>query len=63
MNQPTTYALGLFHGGLIIGFVWIMFPQYREKVKFPLVSPSQGERRGQTLSGWPNKQKRKDTHI
>jgi hypothetical protein len=25
MNQPTTYALGLFHGGLIIGFVWIMF--------------------------------------
>jgi hypothetical protein len=31
MNQPTTYALGLFHGGLIIGFVWIMFRSIGKK--------------------------------
>ena len=31
MNQPTTYALGLFHGGLIIGFVWIMFKSIGKK--------------------------------
>jgi hypothetical protein len=31
MNQPTTYALGLFHGGLIVGFVWIMFKSIGKK--------------------------------
>jgi len=31
MNHPTTYALGLFHGGLIIGFVWIMFKSIGKK--------------------------------
>jgi len=31
MNQPTTYALGLFHGGLLIGFVWIMFKSIGKK--------------------------------
>ena len=31
MNQPTTYALGLFHGGLIVGFVWIMFRSIGKK--------------------------------
>ena len=31
MNQATTYALGLFHGGLIIGFVWIMFRSIGKK--------------------------------
>jgi hypothetical protein len=31
MNQPTTYALGLFHGGLLIGFVWIMFRSIGKK--------------------------------
>jgi hypothetical protein len=45
MNQPTTYALGLFHGGLIIGFVWIMFQEYREKVVSPRLSLTRGEER------------------
>ena len=31
MNQPTTYALGLFHGGLLVGFVWIMFKSIGKK--------------------------------
>ena len=31
MNQPTTYALGLFHGVLIMGFVWIMFKSIGKK--------------------------------
>jgi hypothetical protein len=35
----------------------------RKGNKFSLVSPSQGERRGQTRLGWPNKQKRKDTEY
>jgi len=31
MNQPTTYALGLFHGALLLGFVWIMFKSIGKK--------------------------------
>jgi hypothetical protein len=46
MNQPTTYALGLFHGGLNYRIRVDYVQEHREKVKFPLVSPSQGERRG-----------------
>ena len=31
MNQPTAYALGLLHGGLLLGFVWIMFKSIGKK--------------------------------
>ena len=31
MNQPATYALGILHGGLLIGFVWIMFRSIGKK--------------------------------
>ena len=33
MNQTNlqAYSLGMFHGGLIIGFVWIMFKSIGKK--------------------------------
>ena len=35
MNCPQTnlqaYSLGMFHGGLLIGFVWIMFKSIGKK--------------------------------
>jgi hypothetical protein len=33
MNQTSlqAYSLGMFHGGLIIGFVWIMFKSIGKK--------------------------------
>lgn len=27
MNTPEIYALGLLHGGLIVGFVWLCWPK------------------------------------
>ena len=33
MNQTSlqAYSLGMFHGGLIVGFVWIMFKSIGKK--------------------------------
>jgi hypothetical protein len=27
MNSPQIYALGLLHGGLLLGFVWLVWPK------------------------------------
>jgi hypothetical protein len=27
MNSPQVYALGLLHGGLLLGFVWLVWPK------------------------------------
>jgi len=31
MNSPQVYALGLLHGGLLLAFVWMVWPKNRKK--------------------------------
>jgi hypothetical protein len=31
MNCPQIYSLGLLHGGLLLGFVWLVWPKNRKK--------------------------------
>jgi hypothetical protein len=31
MNCPQVYALGLFHGGLLLAFVWLVWPKNKTK--------------------------------
>jgi hypothetical protein len=30
MNCPQVYALGLLHGGLLLAFVWMVWPRKRK---------------------------------
>ena len=31
MNSPQIYSLGLLHGGLLLGFVWLVWPKNKRK--------------------------------
>jgi len=31
MNSPQIYALGLLHGCLLFGFVWLVWPRNKRK--------------------------------
>ena len=54
MNCPQIYALGLLHGGLLLAFVWLVWPKNRRKQSRLVFPFSTGEAKdGFTRQGLP----------